>query len=446
MKKILLFAGFLAFLQTAQGQLFSNVSTFLGGFPGYEDGDTSTARVKEPFGIWVDPNNGDLYICDHQNSVIRLVSTDGTVSTFAGNGSKAWKDGYKDTASFNQPTGITGDGQGNFYVADFLNQVIRKIDAAGFVTTVAGKPGIAGYQDGQDTAALFNYPRGLDLDAQGNLYLGDSWNHRIRKIDPSGNVTTYAGGGSSIGVQSPGDYVDGPDTSARFWTPTEVKVDPQGNVFVSDPYTHRIRKIDTARVVSTVAGSGQAGQTTGGFQDGHVTTARFNTPTTLFVDELGQIFVGDGPNQRVRMIGLDDTVRTVAGSGLPGFVNGAPGTAQFRFPRGIEKSADGRRLFVVDFNNHAIRSLWFAPPTGINEPAGQGILYYPNPVQEKLWIQANREVDFIRILNLEGMILHQTTTQGQNQIELNLGAISPGIYLLEMKGKKGIWREKLVKL
>ncbi len=134
------------------------------------------------------------------------------------------------------------------YVSDFINQRIRKISNDMEVTTIAGS-GQAGYLEGPADEAKFNYPRGICLDDTGNIYIGDSWNHRIRKISTDGIVSTWAGGGTTIGVQSVGDYVDASDTAARFYTPCEVSIDQFNNIFVADAYNHRIRKIDPTRMV-----------------------------------------------------------------------------------------------------------------------------------------------------------------------------------------------------
>ncbi len=341
------------------------VTTLTGtGLPGFVDGDTSIAQFNEPFGICLD-QEGNLYLADAQNHCIRKISTEGIVSTYAGTGLEGHMDGEASEAQFNQPINICFDDKGNMYVSDFINQRIRKISSNMIVTTIAGS-GIAGYQEGLAMEAKFNYPRGICLDDTGNIYIGDSWNHRIRKISTLGIVSTWVGGGSTIGVSSVGDYIDARDTSARFYTPCELSIDQYNNIFVADAYNHRIRKIDSQRMVSTIAGSGGFGPESGGFHNGTGDQAQFDTPTALEVILNGTIFVGDLRNHLLRKISTDNMVTTAAGSGEPGFANGPDTLAQFNFPRGNVFDYNLNRIYIVDYNNHAIRSLHFS--TTANTP------------------------------------------------------------------------------
>ncbi len=207
------------------------VSIYAGtGSSGFVNGDTSIASFNRPFGICID-TAGNLYIADAYNNCIRKISTDGQVSIYAGSGTAGYLDGEASEAKFNQPLNICLDDEGNMYVSDFINQRIRKISSDMMVTTIAGT-GQSGHQNGAAAEAKFNYPRGICIDDTGNLYIGDSWNHRIRKISVDGVVSDWAGGGTVIGVQSVGDYVDASDTAARFYTPCELSIDQFNNIFV----------------------------------------------------------------------------------------------------------------------------------------------------------------------------------------------------------------------
>jgi sugar lactone lactonase YvrE len=202
------------------------------------------------------------------------------VTTFAGSGSYGDTDGTGAAASFRFPHGVAIDAVGNVYVADRNNYKIRKITPMGEVSTLAGS-GSLGNADGLGTAASFNYPTGIAIDATGNLYVADSENHKIRKITPAGVVSTLAGSGL------PGN-TNGTGTSASFKAPLGVTVDAAGNVYVADSQNHKIRKITPAGVVSTFAGSGGAGST-----DGAGSVASFNLPAGVAVDASGNVFVAD---------------------------------------------------------------------------------------------------------------------------------------------------------
>lgn len=329
-----------------------SVSTFAGSDSGFVNGSLTQSKFSSAFGICID-KNGNLYISDSGNNCIRKIDTQGIVSTFAGTGEVGNKNGDRLTSTFNSPTGICTDDNGNFYIADFLNHTIRKIDSEGIVTTLAGS-GEPGFADGYGEEAQFNFPRGISIDAFGNLFVGDSWNHRIRKITPDGNVTTYAGGGNEIGPDSKGSCVDGPSSQARFFTPCGVACDVYGNVYVADALNHKIRKIDNYGNVTTVAGTSDPGWNNGGFSDGDYKSAMLNTPTELCISFDEEIFFSDTFGNRVRKINIDGTVTTIAGDGTPGFSDGDGVLSKFNYPRGIVLDNAENKIYVVDSKNFRI--------------------------------------------------------------------------------------------
>lgn len=318
------------------------VSTLAGsGVFGFAEGTGIAAQFYQPVGVAVDAA-GNLYVADAENHRIRKVTPAGVVSTFAGSGTAGFADGNAATARFNSPRGIALDAAGNVFIADGVNHRIRKITPAGTVSTIAGS-GVAGFANGNGPAAQFYFPKGIALDAAGNLYVADDINHRIRKVTPAGTVTTLAGG--TLG------NTDGIGTTARFEQPTGVAVDAAGNVYVADSKNSRIRKITPSGTVSTLAGS------SGGIADGIGTAARFNEPVGVAVDAAGNVFVADNDNERIRKVAPNGTVTTIAGSGgFGGFADGTATVARFSSPSGVAVDASGT-IYVADRQNHRIRKI-----------------------------------------------------------------------------------------
>jgi len=227
------------------------VTTFAGsGTASFADGQGIAASFYQPIGIAIDPLS-NLYVSDTYNQRIRKITPSGLVTTIAGNGTAGYFNSLGKGASFDLPMGLTLDSSSNIYVCDYNNSVIRKITPAGVVTTFAGS-GTPTFLDGNGTSASFNLPTGIVLDSTGNLYVADNANNRIRKIDTSANVTTIAGNGSAI-------YTDGFGISASFNNPFSIAIDKNNNLYIGDRYNYRIRKIDPSHNVTTIAGDGTNG-------------------------------------------------------------------------------------------------------------------------------------------------------------------------------------------
>lgn len=247
------------------------------------------------------------------------------------------------TAGLGEPSGVVADSAGNVYVADRLHHRIRKITPAGVVTTFVGS-GVAGFLDGTGTAARFESPSGIAIDSAGNLYVADEFNHRIRKITPAGEVSSFAGSGIA-------GFADGAAGAARFLYPTGVAVDAVGHVYVADKGNHRIRRIAAADgAVTTLGGTGVAG-----FNNGVFATSQFSSPQALAVGLSGIVLVADTGNRRIRAIEAG-IVSTLAGTGVTGFLDGPGSTALFASPQGI--AMDGLGVaYVTDGANHRIRRI-----------------------------------------------------------------------------------------
>ena len=327
----------------------ATVSTFAGGNTngGFMDGSGTGALFNGPQGVATDAF-GNVYVADGFNERVREITPGGLVSTYAGNGTAGFTDGTIANAEFYGPQAVATDAQGNVYVADVGNNVIRKITTAGVVSTLAGS-GTPGYANGTGTAAEFDNPQALALDGNGNIYVADRTNNVIRKVTPAGVVTTFAGlvpatqtlyQEESIATVG---YLDGAGSAALFNTPKSIAVDASGNVYVADIGNYAIRKITPAGVVSTFAG-------------GIVQTTIIGAPSGLAFDTKGNLFISD-QDGRVLEITSASVLYTLAGSPIAsGYVDGDNEDARFNSPQGIAVDANGN-IYVADFNNNAIRKV-----------------------------------------------------------------------------------------
>ena len=312
---------------------------------GSANGTGSAARFNYPSGAAVD-GNGNVYIADYSNDLVRKINPAGVVTNLAGMaGTVGTNNGTGTAARFNGPAGVAVDLSGNVYVADYQNHAIRKITPAGLVSTLAGRPGTSGTNNGTGTAARFTNPLGVAVDASGSVYVGDAGNNAIRKITPAGVVTTLAGLIGTSGTN------DGVGASARFYFPAGVAVDGSNYVYVADAGNYCIRKVAPDGTVTTLAGlTGRSGS-----DDGTNSTARFNNPLGLAVDSASNLYVGDSGNQLIRKITPEGVVTTIGGlAGISGSSDGSGSEARFNSPEGVAVDANGF-VYVTDSSSHTIR-------------------------------------------------------------------------------------------
>jgi uncharacterized protein (TIGR03437 family) len=343
-----------------------------------DGGPANSAAIDFPSGVAVDAS-GIIYIADTYNNRIRVVSG-GSISTAAGNGAYlfAGDGGLAKNASINLPAGVAMDAAGTLYIADSLNNRIRKV-SGGMITTVAGNgnPGFSGDGGPAINASLY-YPQGVAVDSAGNLYIADSSNNRIRKVS-GGVITTVAGNGVE-GFSGDG----GSPASASLYGPLGVAVDSSNNLYIADAYNNRIRKI-AGGIITTVAGNGNAGFSGDG---GAATSASLSNPGGVAVDSIGNFYIADSSNNRIRKVS-GGAITTVAGNGNAGFSGdgGAPVSASLYDPAGVGIDSAGN-IYIADSLNNRIRMVAggiIATVAGNGEGAYSGdggaaaaaSLYYP---------------------------------------------------------------------
>jgi sugar lactone lactonase YvrE len=332
---------------------------------GVQDGTGSDARFHTPFGLAIDGSD-NLYVADTLNHKIRKVTPAGVVTTLAGSptGVSGSSDGTGTAARFKSPTGVVSDALGNLYVCDTINSSIRKVEAGtAVVTTLAGRAGQTGSVDGVGTGARFSSPEDIALDGDGNLYVTDGSANNVRRIAPDTTVTTLAGLAFTRG------WVDGTGSDARFFQPKGIVLAPSGVLYIAEAGNHSIRSVTTAGAVSTVLGIPAETGTT----DGLASLARFRGPAGMAVDSSGNIFAADRGNCTIRKITPAGVVSTFAGTaGVCGWNDGTGTAAQFSGPTGIVIDASDN-LWVADYFNNTIRRV---TPAGVVTTAA-GVAGHP---------------------------------------------------------------------
>jgi sugar lactone lactonase YvrE len=348
----LYFSGFNSVFQLDSNGVMTRIAgTSRAGYSG-DGGPAASAQLNNPVGLALDAS-GNLYIADSFNNSIRMVSPSGVIATVAGNSSAGYSgDGGPATnAQLSHPLGISVDGSGNLYIVDYYNDRIRKVSAAGIITTVAGNGSTGDSGDGGPaTGAQLNAPFGVAIDSGGNLFIAEHGGDRVRKVSAGGIITTVAGNGSQ-GYSGDG----GPATSAQLYNPGNVAVDANGNLYIADSLNNRIRKVSAGGIMTTVAGNGSQGYSGDG---GRATSAQLYQPQGLTVDARGNLYIADTYNYRIRMVSPAGIIDTVAGDGFENYSgDGGPATAaQLNLPSGVAMDASGN-LYIADSLSYRVRKV-----------------------------------------------------------------------------------------
>ncbi|MCI3923832.1 stalk domain-containing protein [Paenibacillus sp. TRM 82003] len=383
-------------LTSAEGRILIDSYDVAGN--GYFDewnGEASTASFRHPMSV-IELPDGSVAVADTFNHRIRLIQ-DGGVSVYSGPDVSvlfddanlpvgALADGAREFSFYNHPVGIAADAAGNLYVADRDNHAIRKIAKNGSTTTLAGN-GVLGAADGLGKEASFYAPSDVAVAADGTVYVADTLNHLIRRIDPEGNVTTLNAASQRFvevigGVVEPaGDYADGDLASALFNEPSGLALDAEGNLFVSDTGNQRIRYIDLAAgTVRTVAGGGeyenQSLYVEGFYINGSAADARFYSPRGLAVDADGGLLIADSLNHSIRYL-KDGQVSTVVGdeTGEYGMTNGVEETTLLDTPTDVAIAEDGSLLIADMYNGKIRKAEYYALPSGITADGTIKVVY-----------------------------------------------------------------------
>jgi hypothetical protein len=393
-----------------------------------DGGPAVSASIQGPSGVAVD-GIGNIYISSF--NIIRKVNSAGTISTIAGSYTMAGASGNGGPATFallNGPDAIVCDALGNIYFVDFNNNWIRKINTSGIISVFAGN-GTMGFSGdgGTATSASLNKPLDLAIDGVGNIYILDVGNNRIRKVNTSGIISTYAGTGT---YSFSGD--GGPAILATFQQPSSITADLTGNVYVADYWNRRIRKIDSSGIINTIAGTGTAGYSG---DNGPALAAQISDIIGMATDAAGNLYLSDQAYHVIREINTTGTINTICGTGVAGFSgDGGPAiSAQLNVPRNL--TVHSNTLFIVDQTNSRIRTI-----NNINVYVNENNLseiykIYPNPTRQFL----NISTEHNDIQNLEIEIINylgQTILKTPYANSVDVSELSQGIYTLKISDKK----------
>ena len=409
------------------------ISTYAGnGTSGYTgDGAAATsAKLSSPGSSCADAA-GNLYIADKNNHVIRKVGTDGVISTIVGTGTagNTGDGGPANAATISAPLSVKVDAAGNLFIADFGNSRIRKVTPAGIISTVAGTTnGFAG-DGGAATAAQINNPTDVGVDAAGNIYICDYGNNKIRKVTTTGIISTLAG--STAGFSGDG----GPATAAEFNSPNGIHVDASGNVLVADLNNNRVREVSTSGMIQTIAGNDTAGYSGDG---GAATAAKLRRPAFITKDSVGNIFFSDLSNHVVRRISTTGIITTIAGNNAAGSGytgDGGPATeAQLNQPTGVNFDAMGNFYITVQ-GSHAVRKIT-PPSTAVNNTIAMPkstVSIYPNPANQIVNIAGIVTGSSVTIIDAVGKVVYQATAQSSH-ITIGTAHLSAGTYIVKVTG------------
>ena len=419
-----LFFLFLLFPVFARAQTITSVAG--NGIAGYSgDGGLAVdAQLNNPSDVFKDAS-GNIFIADKGNHVIRKISPFGIITTIAGNGIATWAGdgGPASSASLNLPNRVFADNSGNIFIADVGNNVIRKINTSGIISTIAGT-GIQGFSGdgGPAINATLSTPTGVAADNAGNIYISDQGNSRIRLINPTGIISTYAGGGP---VQFSNDGA--PATSVSLCGQNYISLDNAGTIYITNHDCWHFLKVTPDGLIYNVAGNSSASYSGDG---GPAATANIEGPYGISPDNMGNVYLCAQQNERIRKVNPMKIISTLAGTGVSGYSgDGGPASnAQVSSTiSGIYADTYGN-VYFADAGNNRVRVV--SDAVVIN---GESVTLYPNPAGNKLVITAGYQITSVCIYNLLGQTFFNLRVNAVQQ-QIDLSALPAGIYLARING------------
>ena len=427
-------------LNTSAQTIMTIAGNGIAGFSG-DAGAATAAEIFGPYGIALD-GLGNTYFVDQGNQRIRKINASGTISTIAGTGVAGYNgDTVAINSELNNPTGVAADARGNVYIADYGNNRVRKIDTAGRISTIAGT-GIARFwgDNGYADTAMLNGPSAVAVDKNGNIYIADKANQRVRKIDINGIITTIAGTG--LAGYNGDNFPSG--TMADLSNPIAVTTDIKGNVYIVDENNNRVRKVDTFNRISTVFGDGTLGFSPDGLL---AVNSSLYRPNGVAVDSLGNIYVADEFNYRIRRADYNsNTVITLAGNGTSGF-NGDTAAAincEIRDCKGIAVDQGGN-VYFSDWSNNRVNYITSTVSVKNVYQSISQVSVYPNPNNGSFTINItsqDNELAHIVVTNVLGQTVKEinAATNKSQSVDLNAAA---GVYFITATTANGMWNGKL---
>jgi len=445
MKKHTLLLSFFTFFLwqvTAQAQIITTVAGGGTNNPG-DGGQAIDCELNSPTGVAVDAS-GNFYICERDAHRVRKVSTDGIITTFAGTGVAGYSgDGGMATAAMlNRPYHIVVDAIGNVLFSEGNNHCIRKVNSTGVISTIAGT-GNSGFNgDGiLATVAQLNSPSGIAIDNANNIYIADFDNNRVRKVNNFGIITTIVGTGATL---YNGDNI--PATNANLWAPAGVVIDNANNLFITDYRHHRIRKVNSSGIITTIAGNGSFGFSGDSYA---ATTAQLNGPIGICSDGIGNVFFSDVHNKRVRKINNDGVISTIAGNGLSGFA-GDGGLATLARVASLGLAFDNvGSLLVCDYPISISRVRRISNLVSAHDITKENIntvmLLFPNPNNGNFIVNLSTIQKYtarVVITDIVGRIIHEIYVQTNEPLPITLDAPS-GMYIITAITNDGLFTQKM---